>query len=65
MHPVKQDRNIIRTKMGAALIQATHEAIDKGKNTGRLGRLVLTAEAQGVGVKYAPRQELKQQKVAA
>jgi hypothetical protein len=32
-------------KMGEALIQAQRSAVSRGVNTGRLGRLILTAEA--------------------
>lgn len=49
-------QKVIRTKMAAALIGAVHQSIDSGHNTGRLGRQVLTNEAKGVGVKWAPRQ---------
>ena len=48
-------QKVIRTKMSAALIAATHKAHSEGHNTGKLGRLVLTNEAKGVGVKYSPR----------
>jgi hypothetical protein len=33
------------TKMAAALSKAVHEAIDRGDNAGRIGRIVLTHEA--------------------
>jgi hypothetical protein len=52
-----KNNGVIRTKMSAALIAATHDSINAGHNTGKLGRLVLTAEAKGVGVKYIPRQQ--------
>jgi prepilin-type N-terminal cleavage/methylation domain-containing protein len=52
---MQTNNGVIRTKMSAALIGAVHNSINEGHNTGKLGRLVLTAEAKGVGVKYAPR----------
>ena len=59
-------QEVIRTKMSAALIAATHHAHKNGQNTGRLGRLVLTNEAKGVGVKYVRRTPKKTtEKVAA
>jgi hypothetical protein len=51
---MQTNNGVIRTKMSAALIGAVHNSINSGHNTGKLGRLVLTAEAKGVGVKYAP-----------
>jgi len=43
-----------QSAMSAALIAATHTAIRKGINTGRLGGQVLTNEAKGTGKKYRP-----------
>jgi hypothetical protein len=48
-------QSIIRTKMASALIGAVHKANEQGINCGKLGRLVLTVEAKGTGVKYQPR----------
>ena len=50
------NNKIIRTKMADALIGAVHQRINNGYNTGRLGRLVLTNEAAGVGVNYRANQ---------
>lgn len=46
---------VARTKMSAALIGAVRNAAKQGVNCGRLGRIVLTNEAKGVGVLYVER----------
>jgi hypothetical protein len=53
---MQQQVKVVRTKLADALIGAVHSSIAAGNNTGRLGRLVLTAEAQGVGIKHRIRQ---------
>jgi hypothetical protein len=58
---MQQQVKVVRTKLADALIGAVHSSINAGHNTGRLGRLVLTAEAQGVGIK----QRIRLRKVEA
>jgi acyl-coenzyme A synthetase/AMP-(fatty) acid ligase len=53
---MQQQVKVVRTKLADALIGAVHSSINAGHNTGRLGRLVLTAEAKGVGIKHRIRQ---------
>ena len=60
-----QQQKVIRTKMSAALIKAVHQSIDTGHNTGRLGRMVLTNEAKGVGIKFSPRPKAAVKKAAS
>jgi hypothetical protein len=42
-------KTAMHSPMAGAFIKAVHKAIDSGKNTGRVGRVVLTNEAAGVG----------------
>lgn len=50
-----QANNVIRTLMSEAFINAVHTCGKQGRNAGRIGRIVVTNAAKGVGVKYAPR----------
>lgn len=50
-----QQQKIVRTKMSQAMIEAVHTRINQGFNTGNIGRVVLTNEAKGVGIKYVAR----------
>lgn len=52
---MNNERGVIRTKMSAAFIRALDECIIEGRNPGRVGRHIRTAEAAGKGVKYTPR----------
>lgn len=49
-------KKVVRTSMSAALIGAVHYAVKHGTNPGRLGRIILTNEAKGVGVRLMPRE---------
>jgi hypothetical protein len=50
-----QASGIIRTKMAAAFHAMLVDCRERGKNSGRIGRRVLTNEARFVGVKYVPK----------
>lgn len=52
-------KSVVRTKMADALINAVHSRINEGYNTGKLGRIVLTNEAKGIGTKVAYRSNKK------
>ena len=55
--------NVIRTKMASALLSAVAACAGK-RSAGKIGAMVIKANARGAGVKWAPRSQQKQ-KVAA
>lgn len=55
---------IVYSKMASAMIKAVDNCIAEGRNPGRVGRIVITNKAAGVGAKWQPRLTLKNKHTA-
>ena len=53
----RDKKGTVRTTMSKALLQALDDDIAKGRNSGRIGRMVIKANAKGIGVKFVPREK--------
>jgi hypothetical protein len=62
---MQEAKGLIRTKMSAALIKAVEAKITRHGTAGHVGAVVLTAQAKGTGVKFAPRTKPVNKKFAA